>query len=101
MDINKLMEQAQAMQKKMEKANQEITEAEYEGQASNGLVKVIIDGNNRIKSINIDPSIINVDDKEMIEDLIMIAVNEATSKLEQTRNEKMTSLTGGMKIPGM
>lgn len=101
MDINKLMEQAQAMQKKMEKANQEIVDAEYTGEASGGLVKVTIDGNNKLKSVNISPEIINVDDKEMMESLIIIAVNDATSKLEKTRNDKMSALTGGMKIPGM
>lgn len=101
MDINKLMEQAQAMQVKMEKAAKEIQEGEYEGSASNGLVKVKIDGNNKIKNISIDPTIINKEDKEMLEDLVMIAVNDATSKLESIRQEKISQSTGGIKLPGM
>lgn len=101
MDINKLMEQAQAMQKKMERANEEIQNAEYVGEASNGLVKVVIDGNYKVKSVNIDESIINKEDKEMIQDLIMIAVNNASSELDKIKNQKYSSLTGGMKIPGM
>ena len=77
MDINKLMQQAQAMQKELEKMSDQIKEHEYEGTASNGLVKVTINGDNRVLSVSIDPSILNPDDKEMIEDLIMIAVNDA------------------------
>ncbi|MBQ2233435.1 MAG: YbaB/EbfC family nucleoid-associated protein [Erysipelotrichaceae bacterium] len=59
MDINKLMQQAQAMQKQLEKANEQINATEFEGSASNGLVKVVVNGENKVLSVSIDPSILN------------------------------------------
>jgi len=98
MDINKLMQQAQAMQKKLEEANNELNAMEFEGSASNGLVKVVVNGEYRVVSVNIDPSIINVDDKEMIEDLIMIATNDATKKVDDAKKDKIGSMTQGLKF---
>ena len=99
MDINKLMQQAQAMQKELEKANEQINATEFEGSASNGLVKVTINGENRILSVNIDPSILNPDDKEMIEDLIMIAVNDAVDKAEELKKDRFGSMASAMGLP--
>ena len=99
MDINKLMQQAQAMQKELEKANEQINATEFEGSASNGLVKVTINGENRILSVNIDPSILNPDDKEMIEDLIMIAVNDAVDKAEELKKDRFGSMVSAMGLP--
>ena len=82
MDINKLMQQAQAMQKQLEKANEQINATEFEGSASNGLVKVVVNGENKVLSVSINPSILNPEDVEMIEDLVMIAVNDAIAKAE-------------------
>ncbi|MBR3264629.1 MAG: YbaB/EbfC family nucleoid-associated protein [Erysipelotrichaceae bacterium] len=99
MDINKLMQQAQAMQKELEKANEQINATEFEGSASNGLVKVTINGENRVLSVNIDPSILNPDDKEMIEDLIMIAVNDAVDKAEELKKDRFGSMASAMGLP--
>ena len=100
MDINKLMQQAQAMQKQLEEANKQINEKEFEGSASNGLVKVVINGENRIQSIDINKDILNSDDKEMIEDLIMIAVNDAIDKAEDYKKDRYGSMASALGIPG-
>ena len=99
MDINKLMQQAQAMQKELEKANDQINATEFEGSASNGLVKVTINGENKVLAVNIDPSILNPDDKEMIEDLIMIAVNDAVDKADEEKKEKYGGMASAMGLP--
>ena len=98
MDINKLMQQAQAMQKQLEEANKELNAMKFEGSASNGLVKVVVNGEYKITSVNIDSSILNADDKEMIQDLIMIATNEASSKVDQSKKDRLGSMTQGLKF---
>lgn len=99
MDINKLMQQAQAMQKQIENATNAINEMEFEADASNGLVKVKINGENRILDIDIDASILNPDDKEMIQDLIMIAINNANDKVEEYKKERLGSMASAMGLP--
>ena len=99
MDINKLMQQAQAMQKELEKANEQINATEFEGSASNGLVKVTINGENKVLAVNIDPSILIPDDKEMIEDLIMIAVNDAIDKADELKKDRFGSMASAMGLP--
>ena len=99
MDINKLMQQAQAMQKELEKANEQINATQFEGSASNGLVKVTINGENKVLAVNIDPSILNPDDKEMIEDLIMIAVNDAIDKADELKKDRFGSMASAMGLP--
>ena len=99
MDINKLMQQAQAMQKELEKANEQINATEFEGSASNGLVKVTINGENKVLAVTIDPSILNPDDKEMIEDLIMIAVNDAIDKADELKKDRFGSMASAMGLP--
>ena len=101
MDINKLLAQAQKMEKDLKKASAELEAGEFEGSASNGLVKVTLKGSMEVISVNIDESIINKEDKEMIEDLIMIAFNEAKNKIDNKRNEKLSETTGGLNIPGL
>ena len=99
MDINKLMQQAQAMQKQLEKATEQINATEFEGVASNGLVKVTVNGENKVLAVNLDPSILNPEDKEMIEDLIMIAVNDAIGKADERKKERLGSLASAMGLP--
>jgi len=99
MDINKLMQQAQAMQRELEKATDQINAMEFEGSASNGLVKVTVNGENKVLAVNIDPEILNPDDKEMIEDLIMIAVNDAIGKADDLKKNKFGSMASAMGIP--
>ena len=98
MDINKLMQQAQAMQKQLEEANKQLNAMEFEGSASNGLVKVIVNGEFKVINVEIDPSILNADDKEMIQDLIMIAVNDATDKVDKSKKDKYGSMAQGLKL---
>ena len=100
MDINKLMQQAQAMQKQLEEATKQINDMEFEGSASNGLVKAVVNGENKIQSINIEQSIINPEDKEMIEDLIMIAVNDAIDKAEDYKKDRYGTMASALGIPG-
>ncbi|MBQ9158776.1 MAG: YbaB/EbfC family nucleoid-associated protein [Erysipelotrichaceae bacterium] len=99
MDINKLMQQAQAMQKQLEKENEQINATEFEGSASNGLVKVVVNGENKVLSVSIDPSILNPEDVEMIEDLVMIAVNDAIAKADNLKKERFGSMASAMGLP--
>ena len=99
MDINKLMQQAQAMQKQIEKMSDQLNQNEYEGSASNGLVKVTVNGENKVLAVDIDPSILNPEDKEMIEDLIMIAVNDAVGKADEDKKAKFGGMASSMGLP--
>ena len=99
MDISKLMQQAGALQKQLEETGRQINEMEFEAEASNGLVKVTVNGENKILSVSIDETILNKEDKEMIEDLIMIAVNNAVSKVEEYKKEKYGAMGSAMGLP--
>jgi len=99
MDINELMKQAQAMQKQLEEANNQINEMEFEGSASNGLVKVVVTGEYHVKSVDINKEVINPDDKEMLEDLVMIAVNEAIEKADNYKQNRFGSMASAMGLP--
>ena len=96
MDINKLMQQAQQMQKQLEEANKQLNAMEFEGSASNGLVKVVVNGEFKVVSVYIDQSILNAEDKEIIQDLVMIAVNEATDKVDKSKKDKFGSMAQGL-----
>ena len=93
-----LMKQAQEMQENLKKAQEQIASMEVEGQAGAGMVKVIMTGRHDIKRVSIDPSLMN-DDKEMLEDLVAAAVNDAVRKVETTTQEKMSSVTSGLPLP--
>lgn len=93
-----LMKKAQEMQKNMEKAQEEIAKLEIEGEAGAGMVKVIMTGKHDLKKVIIDDSI--MDDKEMLEDLIAAAVNDANRKVEEQSSTKMGSATAGMPFGG-
>jgi nucleoid-associated protein EbfC len=92
-----LMQQAQRMQENMKKAQEEIGRMEVEGQAGAGMVKVTMTGKHDCKRVQIDPSV--MDDKEMLEDLITAAINDASRKIDQTSSEKMGAMTAGMGLP--
>ena len=98
MDINKLMANAQAMQKQMERASEEMNKTEFTGTASNGLVKVAMTGDFKVKSVNISADIMSKDDKVMVEDLIAIAFNEALGKIEERKNELLNVMAKKMSI---
>ena len=93
-----LMKQAQAMQDGMKKAQEEIARLEIEGQAGAGLVKVIMTGRHDVKRVTIDPTLLT-EDKDMLEDLVAAAINDAVRKVEAATQEKMAGLTAGMPMP--
>jgi DNA-binding YbaB/EbfC family protein len=93
-----LMKQAQQMQDNMRRMQEQLAEVEVEGQAGAGLVKVVVTCRNEIKRFSIDPSLL-ADDKDMLEDLLVAATNDALRKAEQTSQEKMGSLTAGLPLP--
>jgi DNA-binding YbaB/EbfC family protein len=92
-----LMKQAQMMQENMKKAQEQLATIEVEGQSGGGMVKVTMTCRNDVKRVSIDPSV--MDDKEMLEDLLAAAVNDAVRKAEATSAEKMGGLTAGMQLP--
>ena len=94
-----LMKQAQQMQENLKKAQDEIAAMEVEGQAGAGMVKVAMTGRHDVKRVTIDPSILVGDDKDMLEDLIAAAVNDAVRRVETLTQEKMGGLTSGFGLP--
>ncbi len=93
-----LMRQAQQMQESMRKLQEELAQAEVEGQSGAGMVKVTMTCKHDVKRVRIDPSLLG-DDKEMLEDLVAAAVNDAARKVEAAVQEKMGSVAGGLGLP--
>jgi nucleoid-associated protein EbfC len=93
-----LMKQAQQMQENLKKAQEEIAGMEIEGQAGAGMVKVVMTGRHDVKRVSIDPSLMS-EDKDMLEDLIAAAVNDAVRRVEAATQDKMGGLTSGLGLP--
>ena len=100
-NMQSMLRQAQKMQEDMEALKAELDEKEYEISAGGGAVKVLITGKNEIKKIEIAQEVVDPDDVEMLEDLIVAAVNEAITKVETTNSEEMGKITGKLGLPGM
>ncbi|WP_196792473.1 YbaB/EbfC family nucleoid-associated protein [Fenollaria timonensis] len=98
-NMNNMMKQLKKAQENMQKKQEEIEATILE--VDKGMVKVEITGKKEIKSITIDPEVVDPDDVEMLEDLIMVAVNEAIAKADELMNSEMGKLTGGLGIPGL
>lgn len=98
MDINKLMKQAQQMQETMQK---QLAETVIEATAGGGMVTVTVNGGKQLLSITIDPEVIKDGDVEMLQDLILAAVNDAQRKADEAVSAQMSGMMGGMKLPGM
>jgi len=96
-----LMKQAQQMQDKMLKAQEELASKVVEATSGGGMVTVKMNGKNHIVSLKIDPEVVDPGDVEMLEDLIVAAVNEAQEKISRSSEDEYSKLTGGIKIPGM
>jgi len=96
--LGNLMKQAQRMQETMQKAQEELADLEVTGQAGGGMVSVVMTGRHDVKRVTIDDSLLK-EDKEMLEDLLAAAVNDAVRKVEATTQEKMSGLTSGMGLP--
>ncbi len=101
MNMNKLMKQAQQMQAKVTKMQEELEQKTIETSAGGGVVKVVVNGKQELLDIQIDPTAVDPDDVEMLEDLILAAVNEGMRKVADMVNHEMSKITGGMNIPGM
>ncbi len=93
-----LMKQAQQMQENLKRAQDELAQLEVEGQAGAGLVKVVMTCKHDVRRVSIDPSLLG-DDRDMLEDLVAAAMNDAARRVEAATQEKMSGLTGGMGLP--
>jgi DNA-binding YbaB/EbfC family protein len=96
--IGNLMKQAQQMQEKMQRMQEEVAKLEVLGESGGGMVKVSMTGKHEVRRIMIDDSLMN-DDKEMLEDLIAAAINDAVRRVEVNQQEKMSGITAGMNLP--
>ena len=96
--LGNIMKQAQQMQENLKKAQEEIAAMEVTGESGAGLVKVTMTGKHDVKQVQIDDSLVG-DDKDMLEDLVAAAINDANRKVEQATQDKMSSLTAGMNLP--
>jgi len=96
--IGNLMKQAQKMQENMQKAQEELAGLEVEGEAGGGLVSVTMNGRHEVKRVRLDDSLLQ-EDRDMLEDLIAAAVNDAVHRVEKATQDKMSSVTTGMSLP--
>ncbi len=100
-NMSQLMKQAQKMQQEMLRSQQELESKLFEASAGGGMVRLEMTGKFEVKSITIDPEAVSPDDVEMLQDLILAALEEAHSKVAEATEEIMGKVTGGMKIPGL
>lgn len=100
-NMNQMLKQAQKMQEDMATLQADLEAREYTATSGGGMVEVTVDGKHSIKSLKINPDIVDPDDVEMIEDLVTVAVNEAIANAAKTAEEEMGAITGGLNIPGM
>jgi DNA-binding YbaB/EbfC family protein len=98
MNIQQMMKQAQRMQDQMQR---QMAEMRIEASAGGGMVTVVVNGLKQIQSLKIDPEVVSPQDVEMLQDLILAAINDASRKADEAMSQQMSGLMGGMKIPGM
>ena len=98
MDMRQMMKQAQQMQERLQ---QQMKDLRVEATAGGGMVTVVINGAKEIQSLTIDPEVVNKDDVEMLQDLILAAVNDAHRKADEAMKEQMGGMLGGLRIPGL
>ena len=96
-----LLKQAQEMQTRMAKIQEELANKTVQGSAGGGMVQVTVNGQLHLTAVQIEPSVINSSEKEMLEDLILAAVNDGMRKARELASSEMSKLTGGLKIPGL
>jgi DNA-binding YbaB/EbfC family protein len=99
MNLQKMMKQAQAMQSKMQEMQAQMEAKEVEGQSGGGLVKITLTGKGAAVKLVIDPSLINPSEKEMLEDLVIAAINDAKNKADSAAADEMSKLTAGLPLP--
>ncbi|MDO4792668.1 MAG: YbaB/EbfC family nucleoid-associated protein [Filifactor alocis] len=100
-NMNNMLKQVQKMQRDMEKMQAELEEKQVEASVGGGTVKVVANGKKEILSITIDPEVVDPEDIEMLQDLVLSAVNEALRLADEMAGSKMSQITGGMNIPGL
>ena len=100
-DMGNLLKKAQELQQKMAKLQEELGEKTVEASSGGGMVAVVANGKQEIVSIKIDPEVVDAKDVEMLEDLVLAAINDALYQAKQMVSEEMSQLTGGVKIPGI
>ena len=98
MNINQMMKQAQQMQERLQ---QQMADMRVEASAGGGMVTVVVNGNKQLQSLKIDPEVVSKEDVEMLQDLILAAINDANRKAEEQMSKQMSGMMGGMKIPGL
>jgi DNA-binding YbaB/EbfC family protein len=99
--MGNLLKQAQEMQSRMAKIQEELAQKTVDGSAGGGMVRVTVNGQLALTAIKIDPAVINSEEKEMLEDLIMAAINDGMRKARDMASSEMSKITGGLKIPGL
>jgi DNA-binding YbaB/EbfC family protein len=107
--LNEILKQAQQLQKQMDQLQEELAEKRVEGNAGGGMVTVVVNGKQELIDVKIDPEVVNPDDVEILEDLIVAAVNQAREKASEIAKQEMSKMTGGLipqglaglKIPGL
>ena len=99
--MGNLLKQAQEMQSRMAKIQEELAQKTVDGSAGGGMVRVTVNGQLALTAIKIDPTVINAEEKEMLEDLIMAALNDGMRKARDMASSEMSKITGGLKIPGL
>lgn len=100
-NMGSVIKQAQKMQEEMEKVQEELEQKTVEAAAGGGVVRVVMSGKKELQSIEIKPEAVDPEDVETLQDLILVAVNEATKKADEMMNEGMGEITGGLNIPGL
>lgn len=98
-NISDLMKQAKEMQDKMQELQKKVEQTEVEGTAGGGMVKITINGKHIATKVEIDPSLINVEEKDVLEDLFVAAINDATKKVSENMNNELGSMSGGLNLP--
>ena len=98
-NIGQIMKQAQQMQQKMAELQNQLADLELTGAAGGGMVQALMNGKGVLRGLKIDPALVNADDVEVLEDLVLAAVNDAKSKVESRVQEEMQKLTGGLALP--
>ena len=98
MNVNQIMKQAQQMQERLQK---QMADLKVEATAGGGMVTVVMNGSKQLQSIKIDPEAVSKDDVEMLQDLILAAINDAHRKVDDEMSKQMSGMMGGLKIPGM
>ncbi|NMC63372.1 MAG: YbaB/EbfC family nucleoid-associated protein [SAR324 cluster bacterium] len=96
-----LLKQAQKMQEDLKKAQEKAEQLTVEAQAGGGMVRVVVNGKNRVLSLSIEKEVVNPDDIEMLQDLVIAAINEGMAKVQEAQKSEINKITGGISIPGL